>query len=429
MSQIKAEADFYVKAVQKHLNEARIPRLDRSSKAQRGGSRAGRVQIPALPGSFAGGEMLRKLALTAVVFVWGVTAADTPAAWNNLGAERFRAGDMAGAEQLYLRALAGWDQAGEPRLRVRTMSNLAVVYRAQGRSGDAEATYMEALRLLEKTGSEESAEAATTLNNLAELYRIRGEAARGKRYAQQAVELAERLYGAGHPAASAGLHTLAAIEREQGHMDQALALYDRERAALERAPGARTDPRLVTNLANVAEIRLAGSEWTEAESAARRALDVAETSLGPRDPARAQCLNNLAQALRFERRFEEAEPLYRAALDVPAEAAAHARILANYAGFYHDQERESRAVELYTQALAALETSLGARNPEVALVHTRLAEVRRAQGHYARSLELYHHAVPVLEHSWGFDDPRVMAASRALKRTEAEASRHIVAAR
>jgi tetratricopeptide (TPR) repeat protein len=356
-----------------------------------------------------------------------VAAFESPNQWNNLGAERFRAGDTAGAEKLYLRALAGWQQAGEPRSEARTVSNLAVVYRAQGRYREAETMYQNALRMLERTHSGESAEAATTLNNLAELYRVCGEPARGEPYALRAVALEERLFGAGHPATAEALHTLAAIARDRGRLDEAIALYHRAGAVLESTPGARSNPLLARNLANVAEIRLAQGAYAEAESASRDALAVADASFGPRDPARAQSLNNLAQALRFERRFEEAEPLYQETIALLGrDAAAAGHVVANLAGAYHDQERESRAVELYTRALALLEASLGAGHPETELVRTRFAEVRRAQGHYAQSLDLYRHAVPLLERSYGPDDPRVMAALHDFKRTEAEAKQHIV---
>jgi tetratricopeptide (TPR) repeat protein len=359
-----------------------------------------------------------------------LAAAEGPGEWNNLGAERFRAGDNTAAEELYLRALAGWRDAAQPRFEARTLSNLAVVYRTQGRYGDAEAMYREALRLLEKNHLSETAEAVTPLNNLAELYRVEGEPARGEPYARRSVALAESLFGAGDPAAAGGLHTLAAITRDRGRLDDALALYGRAAALLEKLPPSQAGAPLVRNFANVAEIRLAQREYAEAESAARRALALAGEASAPRDSGRAQALNNLAQALRFERRFNEAEPLYEEAVRLfEGDAAATARVLANLAGFWHDQEREPRAAELYTRALALLEASLGAGNPETELVRTRLAEVRRAQGHYAQSLDLYRRAVPLLARSYGFDDPRVASAVHDFESTEAEAKRHILAVR
>ncbi|HVX66600.1 MAG TPA: tetratricopeptide repeat protein, partial [Bryobacteraceae bacterium] len=210
-------------------------------------------------------------------------------------------------------------------------------------------------------------------------------------------------------------------------LDEALALYGRASALLENLPRPQAGERLARNYANVAEIRMAQEKYAEAESAARRALAAAGDQRGP---ARALALNNLAQALRFEHRFEEAGPLYREAITLlEGDTAASARVLANLAGFYHDQEREMRAVELYTRALAMLESSLGAGNPETELVRTRLAEVRRAQGHYAQSLDLYRRALPRLARSYGSGDPRVISVLHEFEHAEAEAKQHILEVR
>ncbi len=357
-----------------------------------------------------------------------LSATEGPADWNNLGAKSFAAHDYAAAEKLYLRALTGWKQAGESRSQVRTMSNLAVLYRAEGRYRDAESLYLEALHLMEAGHFHESPEAVTTLNNLAEMYRSGGEAARGERHARESVALAGRVFGAEHPAAADGLHTLAAICRDLGRPEEALELYGRARRLIEKSAGPR-DPRLVANLANTAEVRMAQGEYSEAETLSRRALALAEESAGVKATARAQALNNLAQALRLQKRYDEAEPLYRQALAILDRDPASARILANLAGFYHDRENESRAVEYYTRALEVLESSLGPEHPETALIRTRLAEVRRAQGHYAESLALFRSSVPLLERSYGVQDPRVLAAVHEFERATAEAKRHTVAVR
>ncbi len=359
----------------------------------------------------------------ALLVIGCASAAESPAVWNNRGAERFAAHDYSGAERLYLQALEGWKTAPEPRDQARTMSNLAVLYRVQRRYGEAESTYREALELLERSGMAESAEAATTLNNLAELYRWRGEPARGEPYARRAVALAERMSPAGDPVAANSLHTLAAITRDRGRLEEALSLYARERERL-----GNTGAPVVSNLSNAAEIRIAQKRYADAEALARRAVDMAETS-GAQPRKRALALNNLAQALRFERRYDEAEPLYAEALGLLDGTPESAEVLANFAGLQHDREREARAVEYYRRALNVMDGSVGPEHPEPALVRTRLADVRRAQGHYSESLDLYRQSLPLLERAYGPDDERVVAAARAFKRATAEAQRHTVAVR
>ena len=349
-----------------------------------------------------------KLGILAALFLAPILAAeDSAQALNNLGAQRYFEGRYAEAESLYARALAEWRKSADRRGEVRTMNNLAVVYRAEGRYSEAESLYLEALRTIETPA---------TLNNLAELYRVRGDARRAEKYAQRAITTGAEVSGPESPAVADGLHTLAAIRRDVGRFDDALRDYGRSRAMVEKIYGPH-DARIARNLANVSEILAATGKYAEAESASRRALAIAE----PNSSLAAQAANNLAQALRFEHHYEEAESLYRRAIAIWEGSPDAARARANLGGLYHDQGKEPRAVEQYTLALVALRNAVGPDSAEVALLETRLADVRRAQGRFAESLRLYGSSMPLLEKSLGPQDPRLANVRTEFQRALREA--------
>ena len=73
---------------------------------------------------------------------------------------------------------------------------------------------------------------------------------------------------------------------------------------------------MAISLSTMAMLLQATNRLDEAEPLMRRALDIAEQSLGPDHPNVATSLNNLAQLLQATNRLDEAEPLMRRALDV-----------------------------------------------------------------------------------------------------------------
>ena len=126
----------------------------------------------------------------------------------------------------------------------------------------------------------------------------------------------------------------------------------------------------------------------------------------------AVALNNVAQAVRFEGRYAEAEPLYRRALEIWESALGpwHPDVaagLGNLADFYHERGREAGAETLYRRALAIEEKVFGPDSPQAAVTAANLAQVCHARGRNSESEKLYRRSLAVLERSFGPDDRRV----------------------
>ena len=93
------------------------------------------------------------------------------------------------------------------------------------------------------------------------------------------------------------------------------------------------------------------SQYVEAESLFRQALEVREKALGPEHPDVAECLHNLASLYTTEREFARAEPLFKRALKIRKErlGAGHPvvrRTMQAYAVLLRQTAREEEAGEL-----------------------------------------------------------------------------------
>lgn len=358
--------------------------------------------------------------------LWAASETDLQLAQNlnNQGAQAYYAGRLAEAESLYRQALAAWGAESREERR-RTENNLAMLYRAQGRHGEAQRLLSEVVRGLEGEGRE----MVRALANLAASYREGGDLERARTTAERAVRIGERRLAADDAALGDAVHELATVCRAAGRMEDAAALYQR---AAKIFPS--NDPRAAAALNNLGEIALAERRYKDAETLLRRALAVWGESATGRERAKSALARiNLAQALRYQGRIEEAGPLYRegiAALETTSgtHPADLAMCLANQADYYRDRGEPPKAVGLYQRALGMAREALGDGHADVALLMTRLAEVRRAQRRYAESVKLYRSSLPILEGALGGRDSRVRAAAEAYRLTLREARFFIVAA-
>jgi tetratricopeptide (TPR) repeat protein len=138
----------------------------------------------------------------------------------------------------------------------------------------------------------------------------------------------------------------------------------------------------------------------------QRELDEAEARLGPDDPTVAVELNNLAEAYRSLGRLDEAEALYRRAVELdekagPSNAEGLATSLNNLALVHRAQGRLEEAERVNVRSLNLLEDALGPNHPNVARSLNNLAAVYRAQGKSDQARPLLERAVAIAESTLG----------------------------
>ncbi|MBI2265218.1 MAG: CHAT domain-containing protein [Armatimonadetes bacterium] len=153
-------------------------------------------------------------------------------------------------------------------------------------------------------------------------------------------------------------------------------------------------------------------KYSEAVTAAEKALKTAESTFGPDHPNTATSLNNLAELYRILGKYAEAEPLYKRALEISERSPGAgntdlATSLNNLALLYYNRGRYAEAEPLYERALAILKQALGSEHLQVASALNNLAALYDSQGRYAVAEPLYRHALAIREEKLGPNDPDV----------------------
>jgi len=263
----------------------------------------------------------------------------------------------------------------------------------QGRYGEAEPLYLQALVIKRSHFGEAHPDTAASLNNLAGLYLAQGRYEEAEPLFQQALEICRAQLGEAHPDTASNLNNLATLYDSQGRYGEAEPLY-LQSLQLRRSQLGEAHPYTAISLNNLAGLYQSHGRYGEAEPLYLQALQIRRSQLGEAHPDTAQSLNNLAGLYEAQGRYGEAEPLYLRALETYRSqlGEAHpntASSLNNLAELYRTQGRYGEAEPLYLQALETYRSQLGEAHPSTAMNLNNLAELYRTQGHYREAEPLY----------------------------------------
>ena len=200
-----------------------------------------------------------------------------------------------------------------------SLNNLAELYRAQGRYGDAEPLYRRSLGIWEKALGPDHPHVATSLNNLALQYDDQGRYGDAEPLYRRSLGIWEKALGPDHPNVATSLTNLATLYHLQGRYGDAEPLHRRSLGISEKALGP-DHPDVAGSLNNLALLYQVQGRHGDAEPLYRRSLRILEKALSPDHPDVAQSLNNVAELYRAQGRFGDAEPLYRRSLAIREKA-------------------------------------------------------------------------------------------------------------
>ncbi|MEM1385317.1 MAG: tetratricopeptide repeat protein, partial [Pseudomonadota bacterium] len=189
--------------------------------------------------------------------------------------------------------------------------------------------------------------------------------------------------------------TVGAIEMMEPNVELTLSVYGEKHADYPLA------------LSNLAGRYTDAGRFAEAEETFKKAIEIEEGLLRPKDPALAIRYNNLAEVYWKQERFADAEPLFQRALEVrraahgenSAEAAGSTNALgALYDGWAEvpgEEHRRAEATRLKEEAIRIARAVRGERHPDVSnYLHNRAVLLDRQQK-FAEAAELELRAVAI----------------------------------
>lgn len=176
----------------------------------------------------------------------------------------------------------------------------------------------------------------------------------------------------------------------------------------------------VMSLNNLAQIYQEQGKYEQAEPLFRRALDTlkqqpeqhSETDASAIASLEANILNNLATFYGNQGKYTEAESRHRQALDIRertsgADVPATAESLNNLAALYYAQGKDAEAEPLFLRALAIREEKLGAKHPRTAQSLNNLALLYENQRKYEQAEPLFLRALAINEEAYREPHPDI----------------------
>jgi len=184
------------------------------------------------------------------------------------------------------------------------------------------------------------------------------------------------------------------------------------RAVVSHADGEGiTEPttRLMNDLALYLKTH---ARFDDAEPMYRRALQIDEQALGKDHPKIATELNNLAELLRATNHTKEAEPLIRRALEIDEKyfGKDHHKVgipLNNLAQLLHDTNRLKEAEPLMRRVAEILQNPGGEPFPNYSTALNNLALLLKETNRLDEAEPMYRRALEIDEQSFGKDHPNV----------------------
>ena len=251
---------------------------------------------------------------------------------------------------------------------------------SQGKFGEAEIHLLSALKAAEAFAPPDI-RLAETLHHLGTVYRELGRLTESEKWYQRSLTAWNATSGESNPGLPKPLISLASLYLENGLHTKAERLVEPWlRDPMRKSDTA--DPVSVRFLHNFAAIQHVQRKYSQAEILYRQALAAAEKMFGPNNQEIALLLNNLGLLLADAGRRQEAGPNLERAVAIweGALGSNHpdlARALTNLAAFYCAAGELGKSEPLFQRALSIAESSMGPENRLMAKILTEYAVLLR----------------------------------------------------
>lgn len=251
---------------------------------------------------------------------------------------------------------------------------------AEGDLAGAEDAFVAAIAEAERGGGD-PLQLASSLGNLAQLKYQQKDHLRAEELFRRSLELREQSLGSEHPSVLTSINNLAALYVSRGALDEAEPLLKRAMgASAKRVESAQTD--LGVNLNNLARLYFKRGDYRQAEPLLVQLLTL-KRPYGPEHPEVATVLVSLAKVRHSLGKPDQAERLWRRVLIVrerqlPASDPAVLQAMDGLSDSLAALGKHAAALDLRERALKAREETMGADHPTVAQQRARVEESRAA---------------------------------------------------
>lgn len=197
---------------------------------------------------------------------------------------------------------------------LRSMNNLASIYRVQGRWKEAEKLLTE-VRYRRAEVNEVGPSALATLANLASIYKAQGRYVEATALQEVVLESCKIELGEGHPQTLTNMSNLASMYRIRGELEKAEELQVKAMNIRDIKFG-REHPDTLTSMNGLASIFRAQGRLREAEELQVQVVELRRTKLGPNHPSTMASMNNLALIFYEQGKGEKAVELQTLVVDM-----------------------------------------------------------------------------------------------------------------
>lgn len=263
---------------------------------------------------------------------------------------------------------------------------LGVVYNYESKYADAKAVLSRVYETRRRTLGPEHKDTLETMSNLGLAIAYEGDDARAMTLFEPLLAAYRRLFGDENPATLDVMDNLGGTYRQLGKFTQARALFERELELSRRIRGPE-HPDTINCMGNLAVAYRALGDLPRAEQLSVARLDATQRAFGDDHWETQNCRINLAVCYRAERRYSEAEPLFKDAINkLTRVLPGHPLIFQakhQLAELYRQQRRFGEAESTLMEVVSARRRLLGAENVYTAQALASLGQVRLDDRKYA----------------------------------------------
>lgn len=289
------------------------------------------------------------------------------------------------------------DEPHPPSGIVGTYERLGFALLELDRTEDAERVYRRGAELAESGGESLSPDYGILLRDLGGLLMITERPQEAESYLRDALDVQETTLGADHIALVDTLSILAAALMETERLEEAEEVLRRAVGIVDSAPEPVDPERLVDVYTQLGEVLTERKAHDEAEPLFREALDTARESFEPEHDAIMWARNRYTALLVMQERYDEAEALLREALEVldndeEPRIEPFAATLLGLGKVLQLTGRFDEAEHPMRRGIAMDEKLHGEDMPELAFGYVRLAEILNELGRLDEMAQARDHA-------------------------------------